>query len=144
MFDGIDEVSVEAATAAFGTVEVVAEVAPAPVPVNRSGGRHGRVVVARLAVVRMPLVVLPAPSGTERRHAKVAELAALDPQHARLLGLGSVWRCSAPPKLRWLQRSGPVGCAEAGRQCTVLAVREETQRVETSGHDSDGSSRTSS
>lgn len=25
---------------------------------------------------------------TERRHAKVAELAALDPQHAKLLGLG--------------------------------------------------------
>lgn len=32
----------------------------------------------------------PTTTLTERRHAKVAELAALDPQHARLLGLGSV------------------------------------------------------
>ena len=49
---------------------------------------------------------------TERRHAKVAELAALDPAHAKLLGLGSVGYRTL---IRWenaRRRFGLVGCAD--------------------------------
>jgi hypothetical protein len=80
---------------------------------------------------------------TERRHAKVAELAALDPQHAKLLGLGSVgyrtlirWEnarrrfglvgCADD---RWLRRSGGTRTVSAQVREAVLAVREETQRM---------------
>jgi hypothetical protein len=78
---------------------------------------------------------------TQRRHAKVAELAALDPQQARLLGLDHVGYRTL---IRWekdRRRAGLVGCAddrwlrESGGHPSVtgqvreamLAVREETQ-----------------
>ena len=77
---------------------------------------------------------------TQRRHAKVAELAALDPQQARLLGLDHVGYRTL---IRWetdRRRAGLVGCAddrwlrESGGHPSVteqvreamLAVREET------------------
>ncbi|MGW6880239.1 transposase [Streptomyces goshikiensis] len=80
---------------------------------------------------------------TERRHAKVAELAALDPVHAKLLGLGSVgyrtlirWEnarrrfglvgCADD---RWLRRSGGTRVVSAQVREAVLAVREETKRM---------------
>jgi hypothetical protein len=72
----------------------------------------------------------------------VAELAALDPQHTRLLGLGSVgyrtlirWEnarrrfgligCADD---RWLRRSGTRTVSEEVREA-VLAVREKTRRM---------------
>ncbi|WP_254644617.1 hypothetical protein [Streptomyces sp. BV286] len=80
---------------------------------------------------------------TERRYAKVAELAALDPQHAKLLGLGSVgyrtlirWEnarrrfglvgCADD---RWLRRSGGTRTVSEPVREAVLAVREETKRM---------------
>jgi hypothetical protein len=77
---------------------------------------------------------------TQRRHAKVAELAALDPQQARLLGLDHVGYRTL---IRWEKDrrvAGLVGCAddrwlrESGGHSSVtgqgreamLAVREET------------------
>ncbi|PAZ16493.1 transposase [Streptomyces sp. SA15] len=80
---------------------------------------------------------------TERRLAKVAELAAMDPHHAKLLGLGSVGYRTL---IRWenaRRRFGLVGCADdrwlrqSGGTRTVseevreavLAVRQETQRM---------------
>ncbi|MDQ0710637.1 hypothetical protein QFZ55_000089 [Streptomyces luteogriseus] len=80
---------------------------------------------------------------TERRHAKVAELTALDPQHAKLLGLGSVgyrtlirWEnarrrfglvgCADD---RWLRRSGGTRTVSEEVREAVLAVREETKRM---------------
>ena len=78
---------------------------------------------------------------TSRRHAKVAELRALDPGHARMLGLGSV---SYHTLIRWesaRRRFGLVGCAddrwlrESGGHPSIteevreaiFAVREETR-----------------
>ncbi|MFD7661289.1 transposase [Streptomyces sp. NPDC059788] len=80
---------------------------------------------------------------TERRHAKVAELAALDPQHAKLLGLGSVgyrtlirWEnarrrfgLAGCADDRWLRRSGGTRTVSEEVREGVLAVREETQRM---------------
>lgn len=80
---------------------------------------------------------------TERRHAKVAELAALEPAHAKLLGLGSVgyrtlirWEnahrrfglvgCADD---RWLRRSGGTRTVSEPVREAVLAVREETKRM---------------
>jgi hypothetical protein len=77
---------------------------------------------------------------TQRRHAKVAELAALDPQQARLLGLD---HAGYRTLIRWeagRRRAGLAGCAddrwlrESGGHPSVteqvrdavLAVREET------------------
>ncbi len=73
----------------------------------------------------------------------MAELAALDPQHAKLLGLGSVgyrtlirWEnarrrfglvgCADD---RWLRRSGGTRTVSEQVREAVLAVREETQRM---------------
>ncbi|MFF6983707.1 hypothetical protein ACFZAV_40000 [Streptomyces sp. NPDC008343] len=73
----------------------------------------------------------------------MAELAALDPQHAKLLGLGSVgyrtlirWEnarrrfglvgCADD---RWLRRSGGTRTVSEPVREAVLAVREETQRM---------------
>ncbi|MGM9470190.1 hypothetical protein [Streptomyces murinus] len=80
---------------------------------------------------------------TERRHAKVAELAALDPDHAQLLGLGSVgyrtlirWEndrrrfgLAGCVDDRWLRRSGGTRTVSKEVREAVLAVREETQRM---------------
>ncbi|MFJ9025973.1 hypothetical protein ACIRPU_39295 [Streptomyces sp. NPDC102259] len=80
---------------------------------------------------------------TKRRHAKVAELAALDPAHAKLLGLSSVgyralirWEnarrrfglvgCADD---RWLRRSGGTPTASQEVREAVFAVREETKRM---------------
>jgi transposase InsO family protein len=80
---------------------------------------------------------------TERRHAKVAELAALDPHHAHLLGLGSVgyrtlirWEnarrrfgLAGCADDRWLRQSGGTRTVSEEVREAVLAVREETQRM---------------
>lgn len=80
---------------------------------------------------------------TDRRHAKVAELAALDPDHAQLLGLGSVgyrtlirWEndrrrfgLAGCADDRWMRRSGGTRTVSKEVREAVLAVREETQRM---------------
>lgn len=72
---------------------------------------------------------------TERRHAKVAELAALDPAHAKLLGLSSVGYRTL---IRWenaRRRFGLVGCADdrwlrrsGGTRTASQEVREASSR----------------